>query len=276
MNIWILDNPRGANLLYVSIFKREMDKDLISGLLTAFNQFTVAHFEEPIESIEMGGLRWIYISVIEYNLLFIASDMKSIPADILKARLTTIKDSFIHDYQHIWKEKKGWDVNIEIFTPFEMKLHEYYFQWQEAEIMMSLSSFYNILGVFQQLTNLVKKMIENSINEEQKQILLTKIENIFETEKNKINDESELKKISFSRTLGFNLVNVDPIKCDPEIIKKFIKNLFMKTIKTIKDELGAPTLLYFQKGKILRYIVQNFTLIRELQLDHFLLDLFLD
>ena len=38
-----------------------LDEDLISGLLAALNQFTTYEFQQGIESIEMGGLRWSYL-----------------------------------------------------------------------------------------------------------------------------------------------------------------------------------------------------------------------
>jgi len=179
MNIWILDNPRGVNLVFKSIFGTVIDKDLTSGLLTAFNQFTVAQFSQPIESIEMGGLRWIYINVPEYKLLFIASDSMSIDARILKARLNTIKNKFIAEYSYLWKNRgKSWDVNIDLFHPFGDVIEEYYFQWEEAELMMSLSEFYNLLGILQQIANLLKRTIEKHVQDHHKGVIYSRIEEL--------------------------------------------------------------------------------------------------
>ena len=59
MNIWILDSESGITLLYKPYMDLSLDEDLISGLLAALNQFTTYELKTGIESIEMGGLRWL-------------------------------------------------------------------------------------------------------------------------------------------------------------------------------------------------------------------------
>jgi len=61
MNVWILDSESGITLLYKPYMDLALDEDLISGLLAALNQFTTYEFQQGIESIEMGGLRWSYL-----------------------------------------------------------------------------------------------------------------------------------------------------------------------------------------------------------------------
>lgn len=279
MNIWILDNPKGTNLLYKSIYNSLLDKDLTSGLLTAFNQFTLAQFSQPIESIEMGGLRWIYIIALEYNLLFIASDRKSIDASILKARLNTIKKTFIAEYIHVWEEHdKSWDVNLDIFVPFEQVIEEYYFQWEEAELMMSLSEFYNLLGVLQQISNLLKKTIDKHVSNEHKERIFNHIEDLFIEFYNReeIKDDKEIKKFSFSRDSGFKIVKIDPTKSDPLVIRKNLLDLFKNIIEIFKEVIGEESsLIFFKVGNIFNYIITNLHLIKDIKIDTYLLDLFL-
>ncbi len=66
MNVWILDSESGITLLYKPYMDLALDEDLISGLLAALNQFTTYEFQQGIESIEMGGLRWSYLEDKEY------------------------------------------------------------------------------------------------------------------------------------------------------------------------------------------------------------------
>jgi len=49
MNIWILDSESGITVLYKPYMDLPIDEDLISGLLTALNQFTTYELKEGIE-----------------------------------------------------------------------------------------------------------------------------------------------------------------------------------------------------------------------------------
>lgn len=65
MIIWILESDSGIKLLYKSFLKTDADEDIVSGFLTTFNHFSVMEFKQSIDSIEIGGLRWIYISELK-------------------------------------------------------------------------------------------------------------------------------------------------------------------------------------------------------------------
>ena len=120
MNIWILDSESGITLLYKSYLSLPLDEDLVSGLLAALNQFTVFEFQEGIESIDMGGLRWVYLEDKELKLLFVAASEKTVSSNILKARLNIIKQTFIAEYasdKEAWKTL--WKGNTDHFNPFK-------------------------------------------------------------------------------------------------------------------------------------------------------------
>ena len=107
MNIWILDADSGITLLYKPYMDLPIDEDLISGLLTALNQFTTYELKEGIESIEMGGLRWSYLENKESNLLFVATSEKNISSNKLKARLNVIMQTFLEQY--VSKDLEKWN-----------------------------------------------------------------------------------------------------------------------------------------------------------------------
>ena len=94
MIIWIVESDSGIKLLYKSFLKTDADEDIVSGFLTAFNQFSMMEFKQSIDSIEMGGLRWSYIVEPKYNLLFVAASTKEMKTEILKTRLDVIKNAF--------------------------------------------------------------------------------------------------------------------------------------------------------------------------------------
>ena len=152
MNIWILDSDSGVTLLYKSFMDLLVNEDLVSGLLTALNQFTIMEFKQGLESIDMGGLRWVYIMDKEDNLLFVAAGPKDVNAEILRARLNVIRQAFVQEYfSEKEKIKKKWNGNVETYLPFKKIIDQFYSDWLAAETISTIAEFYDILGIFQQI-----------------------------------------------------------------------------------------------------------------------------
>jgi hypothetical protein len=279
MNIWILDSESGITLLYKSYLSLPLDEDLVSGLLAALNQFTVFEFQEGIESIDMGGLRWVYLEDKELKLLFIAASDKTVNSNILKARLNIIKQTFIAEYvtdKEAWKTL--WKGNTDHFNPFKNTIEEYYSQWLTAENITTIAEFYDILGVFQQILNLLINLIEAHMSQDKKQRMYLRIENMFENylSHEYVRDHPELSKFSFDPSTGINIINIDPTNCDMLVVEKQIINLIRRIVELIKIEEGhQKSLNYFIEENIFDYLISNIALLNELNLFKFLLRLFL-
>lgn len=279
MDIWILNNKTGLNVFYKSFSRINVESDLISGLLSAFNQFTMAEFKQPVESLEIGGLRWIYIVVPDLDLLFVAADSKEIPAKQLRDRLDTIKDSFIKQYAEVWKKKlEFWDGDLTVFESFHQRLEDIYFQWEETEIVNQLADFFDFLGVNQQVFNLLRSAINNLSEEKIKENLNDSIEQIFSEMKNREEFQShhEIQKISFSKKEGFKIINVNAANCDPVLTKTLLTQLIEAIANEFKELFGIDqSIKHFRDGKIFSYILSNTILLRELNLEKHLLRTFL-
>ena len=279
MNVWILNSESGITLVYQAYQELIANEDLVSGLLTALNHFTVFEFKQGIESIEMGGLRWVYLEEKEFNLLFIAADNKDVSAEILRARLNIIKQSFVHDYvennDFAKFLKEEWNGNISRFQPFKKTIDEYYHQWKEAENITTIAEFFDILGIFQQILNMTLNILSNI---KEKDRLYSELEDMFSNLKQDPNflEDNELQKISFSRASGFNIININPSKCDMMVVERSLIKLVKNVIKIIKKKFGPKmTLFYFKNENIFNYLINNLILLKELNLDKFLLSLFL-
>ncbi|MFW9901004.1 MAG: hypothetical protein ACFFDY_06915 [Candidatus Thorarchaeota archaeon] len=279
MNIWIMESDSGITLLYKPYMDFPVNEDLVSGLLTALNQFTIVEFKQGIDSIEMGGLRWVYISDKDTNLLFIAADSKEVTGDILRSRLDVIRHSFIQQYandKNRWKGK--WAGNVEIYQPFEHIIDEYYTQWKQAERITTLAEFFDILGIFQQILNLVINVIEGHLVKKKKDIIYEKIDEMFIIYSNltSVKKYPELSKITFERTIGFNIININPMNSNMYIVEKHIINLIRRIVEILKINVGYYTCLkYFIEENIFDYLLSNFSLLNDLNLFTFLLQLFL-
>ncbi|MFO7794989.1 MAG: hypothetical protein ACQERB_12390 [Promethearchaeati archaeon] len=276
MNIWILDSESGVTLLYQPYQDLMVNEDLVSGLLTALNQFTVFEFKQGIESIEMGGLRWVYLEDNESNLLFIAADNKDVSAEIIRARLNIIKKSFLQEY--VVKKnynKNNWDGNTELFAPFKQTIDEYYHQWKQAENITTIAEFFDILGIFQQILNIIMNIVSQI---DQKGKLIEKMDKMYHEFRDNLDFEkdSELQKISFSPESGFNIININPNAADMMLVERYLITLLKNSVGILKNSLGGrESLKYFMKENLFNYLINNLVLLKELNLDKFLLSLIL-
>jgi hypothetical protein len=279
MIIWIVESDSGVKLLYKSFLETDADEDIVSGFLTAFNQFSMMEFKQSIDSIEMGGLRWIYIVEPEYNLLFVAAGTKEMKTETLKTRLDVIKNAFIKEFDPVW-EKKGhnWDGNINIFLPFLKLIEDYYNQWKEVETLTQTADFFDILGIFQNIFIMLRNIIENKMYSKSKNEILDHIDLVYESyqEQDACKDEPELKNISFSKESWFDLVDINLIKCDKELVIDSLKYLLTQVVNVLKEVKGDNLCLkYFREEKVYRYIFNSMDLLKDLNLDMYLLELFL-
>ena len=86
----------------------------------------------------------------------------------------------------------------------------------------------------------------------------------------------ELSKISFTKNMGFNIINIDPMNSDMYLVEKQIINLIRNIVEILKKEVGYFNCLkYFIKENIFDYLISNFSFLNDLNLFTFLLQLFL-
>lgn len=274
-----MESDSGITLVYKPFMDFPVNEDLVSGLLTALNQFTIVEFKQGIESIEMGGLRWIYILDKETNLLFIGADSKEVTTDTLRSRLDVIRHTFIQQYaneKNRWGSK--WAGNVEIYKPFEKIIEEYYTQWKQAERITTVAEFFDMLGIFQQILNLVINVIEVHLSKKKKNRIYKKIDVMFQnySQLDIVKKNPELSSITFQRKTGINIINIDPMNCDMVIVEKQIINLITRMVEILKDEEGYFTSIkFFIEENIFDYLISNFSLLNDLNLFIFLIKLFL-
>jgi len=278
MIIWVLDSESGTKLLYRSFLKTDADEDIMSGFLTAFHHFSMVEFKESLDSIEMGGLRWVYIEEEKYQLLFVAADTKHTKTEFLKGRLIVIKNAFIKKYESIWKKKGNWDGNINRFRPFVKEIEDYYNQWTEIESLNQVADFFDILGVFQKILIMLRNVIEHKMYSKSKRMVLNKIDLMFETFKagEDFKNNPELKNISFSKESWFNIIDINLMKCDKDLVIDILKSIISQIIGILKEVKGNNLCFkYFSEENIYAYIFNNMKLLKDLNLDTFFFEHFL-
>lgn len=279
MIIWILDADSGVKLLYKSFLKTDADEDIVSGFLTAFHHFSMVEFKESLDSIEMGGLRWVYILEEKFKLLFVAADTKNVKTEMLMGRLNVIKNSFIKEFKPTWV-KKGhtWDGDINVFLPFLNEIEDYYNQWGEVEDLEQVADFFDILGIFQKILIMLRNIIEKKMYSKSKSVILDKIEKMYKKFKTQedFKDTPELKNISFNKESWFNIIDINLIKSDKDLVIKILKSILSDIVNILREIKGNNLCFkYFSDEKIYAYIFNNMKLLKDLKLDTFVLETFL-
>ncbi|MHA2289698.1 MAG: hypothetical protein ACXABG_13015 [Promethearchaeota archaeon] len=279
MIIWILNSDSGIKLLYKSFLKTDADEDIVSGFLTAFHHFSMEEFHQSLESIEMGGLKWIYTLEPKFKLLFVAADVKSVKTGILMGRLNVIKEAFLKEFEPVWiKKKRSWDGNMRVYLPFLKVIEDYYGQWEEVESISQVADFFDVLGVFQQIFIMLRNILENKMYNKSKLSILDQIEKAYKELKkqDKYVQQPELENITFTKESWFNIIDINLLKCENEVITKYLKALLHDTVHILRDVKGKNLCLkYFSEEKVYSYIYNNMDLLKDLNLNMFFLELFL-
>jgi hypothetical protein len=279
MIIWILNSDSGIKLLYKSFLKTDADEDIVSGFLTAFHHFSMEEFHQSLESIEMGGLKWIYTLEPKFKLLFVAADIKSVKTEILSGRLYVIKEAFLKEFEPVWiKKKHSWDGNMNVYLPFLKVIEDYYGQWEEVESISQVADFFDVLGVFQQIFIMLRNILENKMYSKSKYSILYAIEKAYKKLKKQEEymQQPELDNITFSKDSWFNIIDINLLKCEKEVITKYLKALLYETVHILHDEKGKNLCLrYFSEERVYSYIYNNMDLLKDLNLNMFFLELFL-
>jgi len=271
MFIWII--REGVRLVYKTFLDIPINKDLISGLLTAINTFVISEFNQPIDSIDMGGLNWVYDYDEDNFLLFVAADVKEVNSDTLKSRLQFIKQLFMGDYKALL-EGGEWKGEIAIFTPFEEKIEHFYTNWQAAENLGTFADLFDIIAIFQQLLNLINNIIEKQIDNSKKHKIITELEDFTSKFRERLDivKTGEVNKISYSSEKGFDVFGIDPSKCDLLLAKKLLMSYLANVIRILKDTIGSElSLIYFKEQKIYSYVFSNMNLLKKHNLQDYLL-----
>ena len=279
MIIWILNSESGIKLLYKSFLKTDADEDIVSGFLSAFYHFSMVEFHEELESIEMGGLRWIYILEPKFNLLFVAADTKNIKTEMLMGKLNVIRKAFIEEYEEtLTVRKKSWEGDLNVFVPFLKVIEDYNHQWEEMESVAHVADYFDILGIFQQILIMFRNILENRMYTKSKNEIIELIEKRYNAlgNRKKFKDQAELKNISFSKDSWFNIIDINLIKCEKELVLVYLEIILKEIINVLRKVKGDNLCYkYFNEEGIYAYIYNNMKLLKDLNLDLFFLESFL-
>jgi hypothetical protein len=277
-HIWIIDKDTGTTLFYRNYADIKIDPDLVSGLLSALNNFSEVEMKQHgIESINMGGLKWCYVSDPEYNLLLITADSKEANSDMMRARLEVIKNMFIQMYNITSDGLKAGFVNVNQFTGFSSILDTLSMQWEQAEKTMGTAELFDLLGIFQQIFSGANSIIHNNVFGEKFEHLSEDIKQFVSElhETPEMQESEELQNITYDDQQGWTILTLNPMKLDETNLKRTLFSITTNLKDVITKFLGNIIALNEFNKEIFTYVLSNWDLLEKLQISKNLFDLFL-
>ena len=272
--LWIIDENSSVSIFHRNFTQEgsRLDPDLVSGLLSTLNYFSQMQLpsKQGIESIEMGGLSFVYLSVLDYDLLFVAADEKTSGHNTIKSRLEVIRDIFIKEFEltpQKWKEEFHGDVSK--FQSFSIISDILVNQWIEAEKILDKAESFDLLGIFQQIINICLNLTRNNRNEQILKKLGEELGLIIKSEE--FQKEKEFLKIDFTLDSGWDIININPSKIPQTILEKLLLRIINKIRNYLIENLDANLL----NNEIFPFILNNWGLIRKLEIDREILKIFL-
>ncbi len=109
----------GKSLLFRNYGDSDIDRDLLSGFLSAFSGFMKEISQSEIKNTATDEFKYYY-TIINEIIIVVCADLED-DDSVINSKITTIKSKFIEEYGAILKNK-SWGGNRGIFTNFLKEL----------------------------------------------------------------------------------------------------------------------------------------------------------
>lgn len=284
MHIWILQKSSSLMLFYYSSHVSEnLDQGILSGLLGALNTLSEMELKDQgIESIDMGGLRWVYLSDPAANLLLVGADGKDSNAKLMLARLKVINKMFVQTFEissEFWTRVKV--VELSHFRSFKETIQMLESQWVEAEKVMDVGIIFDLLGVFQnvfiRMINIVEKNLQGDVLNQALMELSLLSPKIIKYMQDQGKPESKRiielfipkvdfgsQKIIFNEAQINNVFGLNPIGLDFSTLKPLFFTVLHDFRATLDHSIGEKKVLEIVKKEIMPFLFSKWDFLQKL------------
>jgi hypothetical protein len=277
--IWIIEKSTSAALFYRSYSDLMIDPDLVSGLLSALNNFSEVELKaRGIEAIDMAGLRWVYVGNDPLNLLIIAADVKTSNDSVMRSRLEVIEKMFIQQYKitpETWDQKL---ININQFSDFAAVCDMLRDQWKQAEKVVGAAQLFDMLGVFQQIINVCTDIIRENFFGTKREEIFKQVGVIFAELKElpEVKGNEELQKITYDSQQGWNVITLNPTILDELTLKRTLFFITKRLKRIIHSQMGLMQSMKAFNKELIPFVFTNWELLEQLQMNKSILQVFLE
>lgn len=288
--LWIIEKISSKSMFYHEFAAdHPLDGILLSGLLSAMNSFSEGELgDSGIESIDMGGLRWVYFSNKDTNLMLVAAGTKESNSTLIKARLQIIHDMFAQNFQVDKEFWDGWNFEISQFYGFSKIVETLQQQWSKADQMMNVGAIFDMMGVFQQIFYCFIKIVKENFAGMKLHSVLKKLHTykdrleiwyeqqhlidsyrVFELFIPKIDLATD--EVAFDEAPATNIFGINPIGLTEDVLVPLFYLVLRHFQKTLQLEFGESLWLMLAKKEIMPFILEKWSFLKTLNLDKVLL-----
>ncbi len=269
---WILRTS--GQPIYNKSFGIAIDEHLFSGFLSAMMSFAKSEVgvEKGIESMDMGNIRFVYLTV-PYGLIFVIAGDKRYEVTLYNKYLEDLKDYFMEKLQDdVWNFffknwKKG---DLDFFSErLDKDITSLTTKW-EIELITEMSNKEHLLKIYEDLINTV---VTSFIDVFGRLIPINEIiEPIQDIVKRITKGNEELSKIEISERGIINYGDIDPEKMNIVTLSTALENIFWAIVDFGKEQMGEKPVNLILK-KCAPIIYKNKGLIRDLNLQDLVIKL---
>jgi hypothetical protein len=276
-HLWIINHYSSITLFYHAYSDLTIDPVMASSLLTAMNQFSEIELQSAgISSIDMAGLRWIYLIFPEFKLMLVAaSDLES-NAFLIRARLNIIHKMFVAKYNITIKAMQKDIQKIDIYNDFAdtvMMLHD---QWNQAEMMKETANLFDMIRLFQEIFNILGDIIKTRTTLEQKQQILKEVGEFAEGFRDlpEIQQNPYLQKIAFDPTdSAWDVMELNAVFLDEFDLKQVLFTISNEMKSIFFSVLGHEGSFILAQD-LMPFFISQYELLESLKINKTILTIF--
>lgn len=274
--IYIIDKRSSTTIFHRSYSDMAIDSDLLSGMLTALNQLSEVEMRgKGIESIEMGGLSWVYINYEALGVMLIAADTRGVIIDVMRARLEIILRTFIAQFGiTVENWDQIWTGEYSKFDNFAETMDQLVEQWDMAENALGAAALFDMLGVFQQIFITFASICRVNFFKDKLEHVRQSLQQL----QDEIQGESrgEIDKITYDPAkLEWSILAVNPQFVNSSDLVNILLRITRRYKSEIEAGLGRLMAINEFSKKIFPFLVQNYDMFSRLSLLAQVLEIFL-
>ncbi len=276
-HIWIINNNSSTTVFYKNYGEMKIDPDMLSGLLTALNNFSAVELQSTgISSIEMGGLRWVYSQQSEMNLMLIGADEKSANSETMRSRLEVIFKMFVAQFELTPEKMNKELINVKEFLPFGQTLDMLKSQWLTAESQFGPAQLFDLLGIFQQIFTATTDIVRFNFYGDNYNTIINQFQKLASDlkEDEKIKNSPEIAKIDFDGT-QWNCINLNPMLVDGNILRSVLFSVLSNMKEILMEHMSKMSMLFAFNKYVYPFIINQYEMLNSLKILQPILNIFL-
>ncbi len=261
---WIIE-PGGRTIFSKSSEAIKIDDVLIGGFLSSIVAFSGEISRKSIESMEMGGLTWLFTR--KFGTLFVCAADKEKELGSLQQQLNTLIHVFIEEFIPFeeWLEfLQSWAGNLAAFSKFDEKFNEIMKIWAEVEATREGARIRNTLEIFQQILNLLMEFPVSKKKKINKESIISKIRKMV---KKILKDVPQLSSIDVNKEFKWNLLEVNTIFISMDVLRIYLQKILDSTLDVLRKMVGQKPIDRIIEELVSPYIRKDWNRIRSNGLD---------